>query len=135
VNSSRRIHCNAKTSIVEEVEPTAGLEPATCGLRMRHTENIEQFEESRRFTSRRLTPAGISPSVSTRPDNHDQFAALVLRGSERLYSPKEAAGRLGIKRSTVYTLCAKGELPCVRIGSLWRIDVDGFLAGRYASRR
>jgi excisionase family DNA binding protein len=82
-----------------------------------------------------LPPAAISPNVPTHPDNHHQFAALVLHGSERLCSPKEAAVRLGIKRSTVYSLCAKGELPCVRIGSLWRIDVDGFLAGRYRSHR
>ena len=39
----------------------------------------------------------------------------MLHGSERLVSPKEAAERLGIKRSTVYTLCAKDELPHVRV--------------------
>jgi excisionase family DNA binding protein len=55
----------------------------------------------------------------------------VLHESAQLVSPKAAAKRLGIKRSTVYRLCAKGELPCVRIGSPWRIDVDGFLAHRY----
>jgi excisionase family DNA binding protein len=59
----------------------------------------------------------------------------VLHESERLYSPKEAAVRLGIKRSTVYNLCAEGQVPCIRVGSLWRIDVDGFLAGRYRSRK
>jgi len=60
---------------------------------------------------------------------------LVLHGSEGLVSPKKAAERLGIKVSTVYSLCAKSALPCVRLGSLWRIDVEGFLAGRYRVRQ
>ena len=52
----------------------------------------------------------------------------MLHGSGGLISPKEAAARLGIKRCTVYRLCAKGELPHVRVGSLLRIDVDAYLA-------
>ena len=64
------------------------------------------------------------------PANHDQFAALVLHESRGLVSPKVAAVRLGIKRSTVYSLCAKGALPCLRVGSLLRIDVDGYLVAR-----
>jgi len=42
--------------------------------------------------------------------------------------PAEAALRLGVKRSSVYRLCAKGALPHVRVGSLLRIDVDAYLA-------
>jgi excisionase family DNA binding protein len=58
----------------------------------------------------------------------------VLQGSGCLFSPKEAADRLGIKRSTVYSLCAKGELPNVRVGSLLRIDLAAFIAARRLSR-
>jgi excisionase family DNA binding protein len=59
----------------------------------------------------------------------------VLQGSGRLVSPKEAAERLGIKRCTVYSLCAKGELPHVRVGSLLRIDLEAFLAAQRQVRR
>jgi len=60
---------------------------------------------------------------------------VVLHGSGRLVSPKEAAERLGIKRSTVYTLCANGELPHVGVGSLLRVDVDAFLATHRQAQR
>jgi excisionase family DNA binding protein len=110
------------------VEPTAGFEPATYGLRSGTGSNPAAPAEYQLFTSRTVTDSVTSPNVPTHPDNHGQFAALVLHGSRPLVSPKEAAERLGIKRSTVYTLCAKGELPHVRVGSLLRIDLDAFLA-------
>ena len=53
---------------------------------------------------------------------------MVLHGSQRLASPKEAALRLGINLSTVYRLCAECALPYVRLGSLLRIDVERYLA-------
>jgi len=59
----------------------------------------------------------------------------VLHGSGRLVSAKEAAERLGIKRCTIYTLCAKGELPHVRVGSLLRIDVEAFLVAHRQAQR
>jgi excisionase family DNA binding protein len=112
------------------VEPTAGLEPATYGLRMGHGLNPAASEESRSVPSRGVTRSVTSPNVPTYPANPDPFAALVLHGSGRLVSPKEAAERLGIRRSTVYTLCANGELPHVRVGSLLRIDLAAYLASR-----
>ena len=118
----------------KRVEPTAGLEPATYGLRSGEGQAPAVPEVTQTFTSHTVTKSGASPNVPARPDNHGQFAALVLHGSGRLVSPKEAAERLGIKRSTVYTLCAKGELPHVRVGSLLRIDLDAFLAMQRAQR-
>src|SRR5207253_754557 len=109
-------------------------EPATYGLRSGTGANPAEPDESLSCTSRTVTASATSPNVPTRPDNHGQFAALVLHGSGRLVSPKDAAERLGIKRSTVYTLCAKGELPHVRVGSLLRIDLDAFLAMQRAQR-
>ena len=90
------------------VEPTAGLEPATYGLRSGPGPNPAEPEESQPF---------------------------VLHGSGRLVSRKEPAERLGIKRSTVYTLCANGELPHVRVGSLLRVDLDAFLATHRQTQR
>ena len=110
------------------LEPTPGLEPGTYGLRRGTGPNPAAPGEYQLFTSRTVTDSVTSPNVPTHPDNHGQFAALVLHGSGRLASPKEAAERLGIKRSTLYTLCAKGDLPHVRVGSLLRIDLDAFLA-------
>ena len=116
------------------LEPTPGLEPGTYGLRSGTGSNPAEPEEPQPFTSRAVTDSATSPNVPTHPANHDQFAALVLHGSRRLVSPKEAAERLGIKRSTVYTLCANGELPHVRVGSLLRVDLDAFLATRQTQR-
>jgi len=42
-----------------------------------------------------------------------------------LYTPTEAAKALGISRSTIYVLIARGEVPSVRIGSCRRVPVDG----------
>jgi excisionase family DNA binding protein len=121
-----------------KLEPTPGLEPGTYGLRRGTGPNPEAPEESQSFTSRMVTDSATSPNVPPHPDNHGQFAALVLHESGCLVSPKEAALRLGIKRSTVYTLCAKGEIPHARVGSLVRIDIDAYLAPRacgYGIRR
>jgi excisionase family DNA binding protein len=118
----------APSAIRGSMEPTPGLEPGTYGLRSGRAQNTTEPEESRSVTFREVTDSATSPNVPPRPANPDPFAALVLHGSGRLVSPKEAAERLGIKRSTVYTLCAKGELPHVRVGSLLRIDLDAFLA-------
>src|SRR4051812_23867441 len=109
----------------------------TCGLRFRKWSQADPAapDASRPFTSRGVTSTTTSPNVPTYPGHAGQFAALVLHGSEGLVSPKKAAERLGIKVSTVYSLCAKSALPCVRLGSLWRIDVEGFLAGRYRVRQ
>jgi excisionase family DNA binding protein len=42
-----------------------------------------------------------------------------------LYTPTEAARALGISRSTIYVLMARGEITSVRIGSSRRVPVDG----------
>jgi len=67
----------------------------------------------------------VSPNVSLRPANHDPFAALVL---QEFLSPKQAAERLGVHRETIYRLCARGDVPHVRIGSALRIDLAAYLA-------
>jgi excisionase family DNA binding protein len=38
-----------------------------------------------------------------------------------LYTPVEAAGALGISRSTLYVMLASGDIPSVRIGTSRRI--------------
>jgi excisionase family DNA binding protein len=43
-------------------------------------------------------------------------------------SPKQAAERLGVNRETIYRLCARGELPHVRVGSILRVDITGHFA-------
>jgi excisionase family DNA binding protein len=41
-----------------------------------------------------------------------------------LLRPGEVAEVIGVGRSKVYELLAKGELPAVRVGSLVRVPVD-----------
>lgn len=102
---------------------------AVDGFEVRRGEHPNESDASRHFTFRTATATPISPNVSTRPDNPDRFAALVLQGfSERLVSPREAAARLGVNRETIYRLCQRGELPHLRIGSALRIDVAAYVA-------
>jgi excisionase family DNA binding protein len=70
-----------------------------------------------------------SPNVPPHPANHEEFAALVLQGfSGKLVSPREAAALLGVNRETLYRLCARGELPYMRVGSVLRIDLAAYVA-------
>jgi excisionase family DNA binding protein len=73
----------------------------------------------------RLTARGLSTNVPGSPANHESFAAQVL---PRFVSPKEAADRLGICRETIYRLCKKGRIPCLRVGSTLRLDLTDVLA-------
>ncbi|GAC1427149.1 MAG: hypothetical protein NVSMB62_24890 [Acidobacteriaceae bacterium] len=53
----------------------------------------------------------------------------MLHGSEAsLISPREAAARLGVNRETIYRLCARGQLPHIRVGAALRIDLTAALA-------
>ena len=106
-----------------------GLEPPTNGFEVRSGELTALPGESRFVTLRGVTVSPTSPNVPTRPDNHGQFAALVLQGfSGKLVSPREAAALLGVNRETIYRLCAKSELPHVRVGSVLRVDLAAHLA-------
>lgn len=54
-----------------------------------------------------------------------------------LTSVPEAAGALGIGRSTLYRLIAAGEIPIVKVGGstkIARADIDTFLAIRRQRR-
>ena len=112
----------------------AGVEPAARGFEVRSGELTALPAASRSVTFRRVGSPPTSPNVPTHPDNHDQFAALVLQGfSGKLVSPREAAALLCVNRETIYRLCARGELPHVRVGSVLRVDLAGYLAGRRLS--
>jgi excisionase family DNA binding protein len=41
-----------------------------------------------------------------------------------LLKPDEAATAMGISRSKAYALIARGDIPCVRVGSSVRVPVD-----------
>jgi len=107
----------------------AGVEPAARGFEVRRGELAALPAESRSVTLRGVGDSVISPNVPTHPDNHGPFAALVLQGfAGKLVSPREAAALLAVNRETIYRLCARGELPSIRIGSILRIDLVSYLA-------
>ena len=75
------------------------------------------------------------------PDTKDPVAAAVLVLSDvltrkppepiivepedcRLYTVKEAAGRLNLSSKNVYQMCLAGQLRCVRISGRVRIPVE-----------
>ena len=102
----------------------AGVEPAARGFEVRRRELTALPAASRSVTLRRVGDSPTSPNVSPRPANHGQFAALVL---QEFLSPKEAAQRLGVNRETIYRLCARGELPHMRVGSALRIELARYV--------
>jgi len=52
----------------------------------------------------------------------------VLQGfSGKLVSPRKAAAVLGVNRETIYRLCARAELPHIRVGAALRIDLAAYL--------
>jgi excisionase family DNA binding protein len=60
----------------------------------------------------------------------------VLQGlAGKLVAPRKAAALLGVNRETIYRLCARGELPHVRVGAALRIDLFGYLARRRTSEK
>ena len=57
--------------------------------------------------------------------------------TERLLSPRELSGLLGLGRTSVYSLLTTGEIPSVRIGRLRRVrreDLDRFIEERLERR-
>jgi excisionase family DNA binding protein len=96
-----------------------------------------QGEYTRKVTERDPSDASVLrgrafPRTSRRArPTHGEFAALVLH--EKPMSPAGAADDLGVSRATVYTLCARGEIPHLRVGSSLRLlltDVVASLARR-----
>src|SRR5439155_17134058 len=112
----------------------AGVEPAARGFEVRRGEDTVAPGASRSVTLRGVSASATSPNVRTHPANHGEFAALVLQGfPTKLVLPREAAALLGVNRDTIYRLCASGELPHVRVGSVLRVDLTGYLAMRRPS--
>jgi len=81
-------------------------------------------------------PSNVSQTLAAETKN---FAALVLHDSElravsggnALLTVREVAAIFRVCRDTVYRLCAKGQLPHVRILNAIRIapaDLDAFLS-------
>jgi len=106
----------------------AGVEPAARGFEVRSGELTASPAESRSVTLRGVSSSPTSPNVPPHPAKHDQFAALVLQGfSGKLVSPRKAAAVLGVNRETIYRLCARAELPHIRVGAALRIDLAAYL--------
>jgi excisionase family DNA binding protein len=60
------------------------------------------------------------------------------RRSERLLTVRQVAERLGVCTATVYTLCATGELPHLRVLNAIRVepvDIEAFIAARRREKR
>jgi len=104
-----------------------GVEPPDRGFEIGDRSLPEAPEGSRPVTFRGVTPAAVSPNVPTHPANHGDFAASVLHG---FLSPKQAAERLGVHRETIYRLCARGELPHLRVGAALRVDLGAYVTIR-----
>ena len=125
--SPRRQLLNHRDSRAVSLARLEGVEPPARGFEVGDRRLPEEPEGSRPFTFRTVTESATSPNVPTHPANHGDFAALVLHG---FLSPKQAAERLGVHRETSSRLCARGELPHVRIGAALRVDLGAYLAAR-----
>jgi excisionase family DNA binding protein len=106
----------------------AGVEPAARGFEVRPEGLPAGSGASRSVTFRGLSASPTSPNVPTHPDKPGQFAALVLQALPgKLVSPHQAAELLGVNRETIYRLCSRGDLRCLRVGSILRVDLAGYL--------
>ena len=65
----------------------------------------------------------VPPSGKGRRENSRQVVDVTLRTSDRmLLTVEEAAERLGVGRSTMYTLISNGEVASIHVGRLRRIE-------------
>ena len=92
--------------------------------------------ESRSLVNRGLGAKREVLNVPASPANHESFAAPLLPEKSRgLISPAEAADRLGVCRATVYKLCARGQVPHLRIGSSVRLSLADVVAALARKQR
>jgi excisionase family DNA binding protein len=49
-----------------------------------------------------------------------------MRSDVLTISVTEAGKHLGLSRNSAYAAAAKGEIPVIRIGKLWRVPVPAF---------
>lgn len=59
---------------------------------------------------------------TTNPQNTSDLTSLPA-----ITSPKVAAAILGVSEKHARDLCARGEIPAVKLGSLWHINTAAFL--------
>jgi excisionase family DNA binding protein len=52
---------------------------------------------------------------------------VLQESSPKLVSPREAATLLGVTREMIYRLCARGDVPHLRVGSRLRVDVIAYM--------
>jgi hypothetical protein len=92
-------------------------------------------EESRPFTSRGVTSARTSPNVPMHPANSRPVCCI----SAARFRPTDVANGSSetARHQALHGLHAvrEGRVALLRVGSFWRVDVDGFLAGRYRLRQ
>src|SRR5437879_10946408 len=99
MTAPRRLLPEPSSSRVVGLARLAGVEPAARGFEVRSGELTGLPAASRSVTLRGVGDSPTSPNVPTHPDNHCQFAALVLQGSlGKLVSPRQAAELLGVNR-------------------------------------
>lgn len=41
----------------------------------------------------------------------------------------QAANMVQVDRSTIYRLAKRGEIPAIRVGNVWRVNMEEYLAG------
>jgi excisionase family DNA binding protein len=109
----------------------AGFEPAAFGFVVRQTRLPADHRASLSVVfPQERDPACSLPSRAIPVDNAD-FGAPVVRNrrpgvqvKSDLLTVREAAALLRVCTATVYYLCERGELPCIRVSRLIRIPAS-----------
>jgi len=118
-----------------------GLEPAPSGVTGEEAGLVEGGQESQAVGISRSCEVAESNPLQQNAAFLQSFAAHLLPGSEEgsrtFLRVCDVANRLGVSRSSVYELCAHGELRHVRVMNCIRVaqsDLIDFLKSRRSGR-
>lgn len=65
-----------------------------------------------------LSERNTMKTLEERPQTNTTFMTIT-----------QAANMVQVDRSTIYRLAKRGEIPAIRIGNVWRVNMEEYLAG------
>ena len=95
----------------------------------KHREN-KGFQHTTHSEASRSKPLFATPQGTNRVQGSSPSLTVHRGGARDLLTVADVARRLGVKPITVYRLCERGALPCIRVSNAIRVapgDLDAFI--------